>query len=171
MIRECSHEHEVAALVRAGRWSAAARPELVAHVAGCAECQDVVDIVTALESMDAGVEPPVPSAAQVWWRLAVRARAEREQAAARPVVWLQGLAAASGLGVVAAAIGQWRAVIADVVEAMAGRMATMPALVPGALPSAAADGALPLLSVAGMAAAALLVAAGVAVAWLWAAGE
>ncbi len=106
MVPECRHEFEVAALVRAGRWPDACEPDLRAHVHGCAECREAVTIAELLLQADRGAEVHVPSAAQMWWRLAVRARLEREQAAARPVVWLQGIAAACGVGVVLTVLGQ-----------------------------------------------------------------
>ena len=133
MLPECRREREVAALVRAGRWPDACDNELRAHVATCADCQDVVEITELLQQADSSANVRVPSAAQMWWRLAVRARLEREQAAARPVVWLQGLAAACGIGLAVAALGQEGPVLVDTAAALAGRVvgavpATVPAL-------------------------------------------
>ena len=40
----------------------------------------------------------VPAAGQIWWRSALRARAEAAHAAARPMVWLQALTGAGAVG-------------------------------------------------------------------------
>jgi hypothetical protein len=63
----------------------------------------------------------VPAAGQVWWRAALRAHAEAVHAARRPIVCLQGLAAACLVGV-AAAFGatSWDAVH-DGVSSLAAR--------------------------------------------------
>lgn len=170
-IPECVREREVAALVTAGRWPEACAAELQDHVASCTECQDVVAITTLLQEADRDAAVPVPSAAQMWWRLAVRARLEREQAAARPVVWLQGLAAACGVGVALAVVGQLRSALADAAAAVAGRLdAAVPDVLSG-VTWPALDG---LSLGSGLAAAAgallLLVAATTAV-YLWIADE
>lgn len=47
----------------------------------------------------------VPAAGQVWWRAAVRAHTEATHAAARPMVWLQGIAGACVVGLGAALMG------------------------------------------------------------------
>ena len=98
---ECPHEPVVVSLVMAGRWPDAAGEELRAHVRECTVCVDVVEIAMALRmDYDAfGRDVRVPSAGQVWWRAAVRARMEAAQAAARPITWLQGVAAACAAAV------------------------------------------------------------------------
>jgi hypothetical protein len=40
----------------------------------------------------------VPAAGQIWWRSAIRARAESAHAATRPMVWLQALTGAGAVG-------------------------------------------------------------------------
>lgn len=103
----CSHEVDVAAAAASGRWPGSAGAELRAHVDRCASCRDMASLVAASVTGDAtDGEAHLPSAAGVWWRLAMRARLEREQAAARPVVWLQGLAGACGVGLALAAAGR-----------------------------------------------------------------
>ena len=166
MVPECRHEFEVAALVRAGRWPAACEPELRAHVEGCAECREAVTIAELLLEADRGAEVHVPSAAQMWWRLAVRARLEREQAAARPVVWLQGIAAACGAGVVLTVLGQLGPVLSGAAASVAGRVT---AVVPAALPAADLAARVPVLVV--MAGALVLVALASTAVYLWVADE
>ena len=104
----CHHEAAVVRVVSRGAWPDRAPAELRAHVTSCAVCRDTVAIASLLraaDAADAGDDAPLPTAGQMWWRLAVRARLDRERAAARPVVWLQGVAAACGLGLVATAFG------------------------------------------------------------------
>jgi hypothetical protein len=40
----------------------------------------------------------LPEAGQIWWKAAIRARAESTDAAARPMIWLQALAGAAAAG-------------------------------------------------------------------------
>ena len=49
-------------------------------------------------------ESNVPSSGQVWWRAQVRARAEAERAAARPIFIAQAVAAAALVGLIAAVV-------------------------------------------------------------------
>ncbi len=171
MLPECRREREVAALIRAGRWPDACEGELRAHVASCADCQDVVEITELLREADRGADVRVPSAAQMWWRLAVRARLEREQAAARPVVWLQGLAAACGVGVAVAALGRVGPALVDAAAALAGRVAgAVPAAVP-ALTWPAADVVTRMPGLGAAAGAALLLVAATTAVCLWIADD
>ncbi len=166
MVPECRHEFEVAALVRAGRWPGACEPGLRAHVADCAECREAVTIAELLLEADRGAEVHVPSAAQMWWRLAVRARLDREQAAARPVVWLQGIAAACGVGVVLTALGQVGPVLSGAAASVASRVT---ATVPAALPAVDLAARVPSLVVA--AGAVVLVGLATTAVYLWVADE
>ena len=49
-------------------------------------------------------DAPIPAAGQIWWRAAIRARAEAAHAAARPMVWLQAVTGAAAVGGVAAGV-------------------------------------------------------------------
>ena len=166
MVPECRHELEVAALARAGRWPDACEPELRAHVSSCADCREAVTIAELLLEADRGADVHVPSAAQMWWRLAVRARLEREQAAARPVVWLQGIAAACGVGVALTVLGQLAPVLGGAAASVAGRVA---ATVPATLPAVELAGRVPSLLV--MAGALVLAALASTAVYLWVADE
>ncbi len=131
MVPECPREHDVAALVRAERWPSAGEPNLVAHVAACEACREVVAVATLVLEVDRGIDVHVPSAPQMWWRLAVRARLEREQAAARPVVWLQGLAGACGAGIALTLLGRLGPALSGSMSAVVDRVMSMiPAAVP-----------------------------------------
>jgi hypothetical protein len=99
---DCAREPDVVAAVLGRRWPEGCTEELRAHAEGCEICADVLVVASLLREDQAAVrELEVPAAAQVWWRAAIRARAEAAQDAARPMIWLQGLAGAcvSGLGV------------------------------------------------------------------------
>ncbi|MFN7979522.1 MAG: hypothetical protein U0P30_15415 [Vicinamibacterales bacterium] len=156
----CVHEADVIRACGRGEWPDQAPAELRAHVSGCAVCRDTIAIASMLRGADAADDAPVPTAAQMWWRLAVRARLDRERAAARPVVWLQGLAAACGLGLVVTAVGAIGPRVGGAMTDAAGRATSLLPSVSVSVPEAAS----PLLWVAGGVA---LVAAASAVVVLW----
>jgi hypothetical protein len=54
------------------------------------------------EARAASGDVHVPAAGQIWWRSAIRARAESAHTAARPMVWLHAL---TGAGTVGMALG------------------------------------------------------------------
>lgn len=159
----CHHEASVIRVVNRGEWPDRAPAELRAHVAGCAVCRDTVAIASLLseaDAADAGDDAPLPTAGQMWWRLAVRARLDRERAAARPVVWLQGVAAACGLGLVATAVGAVAPRVGGAVTDVAGRATSLLPSVSFGVPDAAGS----LLWLAG---GVVLLAGGSAAAVLW----
>lgn len=133
----CHHEASVIGVVNRGEWPDRAPAELRAHVAGCAVCRDTVAIASLLSEADAADDAPLPTAGQMWWRLAVRARLDRERAAARPVVWLQGVAAACGFGLVATAIGAVAPRVGGAVTDVAGRATSLLPSVSFGVPDAA----------------------------------
>lgn len=133
----CAHEAEVIRACGRGDWPEQTPANLRAHVAACAVCRDTVAIATLLREVDAEDDAPVPTAAQMWWRMAVRARLDRERAAARPVVWLQGIAAACGLGLAATAIGAVGPRVGGAVTDAAGRASTLLPSVTIGLPESA----------------------------------
>jgi hypothetical protein len=84
-----------------------ASDDLKRHAADCDICRDVVAVASLLSADHerARYEVRVPAAGQVWWRSAVRARLEAAHAAARPLTWLHGIAAACAVGLAVAVIG------------------------------------------------------------------
>jgi hypothetical protein len=84
-----------------------AADDLKRHAANCDICRDVVAVANLLSADHerARYEVRVPAAGQVWWRSAVRARLEAAHAAARPLTWLHGIAAACAFGLAVAVIG------------------------------------------------------------------
>jgi hypothetical protein len=107
MSLECAREHEVVGVVLSDRWPDGCDEELRRHVARCAVCTEVSMVAGVLRhDRDlARSAVRVPAAGQVWWRAAVRMRMDAAHAAARPITWLQGLAAACAAGLVCAALG------------------------------------------------------------------
>jgi hypothetical protein len=102
---DCRHEDEVVALVLSRRWPEAADQELRRHAESCAVCRDVVAIAPALrQDTQRLAEIQVPAAGQIWWRSAIRARADAARAAARPMVWLQALTGAGAVGAAVAGV-------------------------------------------------------------------
>jgi hypothetical protein len=146
---ECFREPDVVEAVRAGDWPHRCEPALVDHVTSCAVCGEVLTVALALRDdvVDAaGMR--LPTAAHVWWRAGIRARREAALKAARPMTVMEGLAAASGVGLGAAAITiGWSAVVSGLhdlgglttLALAAGGIATTVVLVPVALYFALAE--------------------------------
>ncbi len=112
MTADCAREREVVQEVLAGRLDRS--DELRLHAAGCEVCADAAFLAALLrEDRDGGLgDVQVPAAGQVWWRAAVRARLDATQAAARPLTWAHGVAAASAAGVAAAvATTAWPSIV------------------------------------------------------------
>lgn len=101
---ECPRERQVVRAVLAHQWPDQLDAELRAHVDGCPHCGGValVSLLFAGESEQALRDAHIPAAGQIWWRSALRAHAEAAHAARRPLVWQQGIAGASAVGVLAA---------------------------------------------------------------------
>lgn len=104
---ECAREREVMDALRRGWFDdgaplcdAGAAAELREHANACEVCGDVVLVAGMLQAERdvARSDVHVPAAGQVWWRAAIRARLEATQAAARPMTWVHGAAAACGVG-------------------------------------------------------------------------
>jgi hypothetical protein len=116
---ECVHEPDVVAAVLDRRWPDRCDEGLLTHAGTCEVCADVVLVASVLREEQALARHlDVPAAGQIWWRSAIRARAEAAHAAARPMVWLQGLtgACASGLGVALVSMA-WPSIHTRVAEA------------------------------------------------------
>ena len=116
---ECVREPDVVAAVLDRRWPHGCDEDLLTHAETCEICADVLLVASVLRDEQAVARDlDVPAAGQIWWRAAIRARAEAAHAAARPMVWLQGLAGAcaSGLGVALLSMA-WPSIHARVAEA------------------------------------------------------
>ncbi len=121
--RQCQCEDQVVDALASGTWPDGATDALQAHVAGCAECQAITAVAPLLrqEYLAADSEADLPSSGQVWWRARVRARAEAERAAARPLFIAQAVAAASAVGALAALVSwYWPKIQASLLHNGAG---------------------------------------------------
>lgn len=115
---ECAHEQDVLDALAARRWPARCDESLRAHVNSCALCTDLIEVASALleDQEVAWTEARVPPSTIVWWRAQARAREEAARAAARPLAFIQGVAATMALWLAIAigralpwsALGEWR---------------------------------------------------------------
>jgi|SRR5579864_585719 hypothetical protein len=104
---ECEFEAEVLAATLQSRWPDRVDADLLAHVATCTICSDVVAIAGAMD--DAREEmracATVPDSGRVWWQAQLRARREAAEAAGRPITAVQVIAFACAVGVLGACFG------------------------------------------------------------------
>ncbi len=125
---ECPYEQDVLDALAAQRWPARCDDELRAHVAACTLCADLIEVSTALldEQESAWRDARVPPSSVVWWRAQIRAREEAARSAARPVAFMQGVAASLGLwiGILVLravpwpAMPDWRGWLADLMPSV-----------------------------------------------------
>lgn len=90
--RFCENEGATLAALRSGATDDGWRR----HVAACAGCSAAVAAERAIHELAAGLvadAPPLPAASAVWLRGRLRARAEAEARALRPLAVWQGIAA------------------------------------------------------------------------------
>lgn len=92
---ECAREQDVLDALAARRWPARCDEDLIAHVARCSVCADMIAVVQPIGEAHEEVWPSiqVPSASTVWWRAQLRARQEATRRAARPITIVQIAAA------------------------------------------------------------------------------
>jgi len=141
--RICEHEPAVVEAVLGRRWPDGCDQALRDHAATCDVCGEVVEVAALLrEDYDearAAIsrrDVPLPSAGQIWWRAAVHARADAARAAARPLVWGYGAAAACAIGLLAAGASMlWSAILPvfDRFGALTARLAPAADMVMAAL--------------------------------------
>jgi hypothetical protein len=103
---ECPQAEAVVAAVLAGEWPRGCGEDLQMHARHCVHCAEVAQVAVLLRGDYRAFsrDVRVPSAGQIWWRAAVRARMEAAQAAARPITWIQGVAGASAIGAAVAVL-------------------------------------------------------------------
>jgi hypothetical protein len=92
---ECEREQDVLDALAAQRWPARCDDELRTHVEQCRLCTDLAAVASALldEQDTACCDVDLPPSGLVWWRAQLRAREEDARAAARPIAFVQGVAA------------------------------------------------------------------------------
>jgi hypothetical protein len=96
MKTECPREQDVLDALAARRWPDRCDADLRAHAAGCGLCADLAEVAGALlEDRDAAwTEARGPRSSSVGWRARLHAREDSARAAARPLAFIQGVAAA-----------------------------------------------------------------------------
>ena len=104
----CAHEQDIVDLVVGGRLDDR-DDALRAHAAECRACAETLELARLLHDDQKALceEAPVPSAGAVWWRATIRARAEAARTAGQPITLLQGIAAATAIGLFVALVGAW----------------------------------------------------------------
>ena len=155
---DCVHEPRIVAAVLGGAWPHRTDEELIAHAAECDTCREVAAIADAIsdDHERARHDVRVPAAGQVWWRSAIRARLESTHAATRPMTWLHGATGAIALGVLLA----WFSAAWPMIGPLATRVwAAVVPLFPSAEVATALAGGLRLSLMLGLAAAAVIVLA------------
>jgi hypothetical protein len=105
----CPREQEIADLVVSGQCRDEGDDALRAHAAQCGACAETLELARLLQDDRKALseEASVPSAGAVWWRATIRARAEAVRTAGQPITLLQGIAAATGIGLFAGLGGAW----------------------------------------------------------------
>jgi hypothetical protein len=128
----CAREHDVVTLVLSGRWPEGADGSLVTHSESCATCAEVVAIASMLRvEKDQLNQVSIPAAGQVWWRSALRARADAVRAAERPMVWLQAVTGAGAVGAVLAGVSVlWPRLAGTVHQVVSSNTASMQGVLP-----------------------------------------
>lgn len=103
---ECPREQDVINAIVTGRWPDRCDESLCVHAAECAVCKELVEVTSVMRLDRDGLheEMSLPSAGQVWWRAAIRARLEASERVARPMSWIFGVAMACAAGLAIAAV-------------------------------------------------------------------
>ena len=103
---ECPREQDVINAIVSGRWPDRCDESLCTHVAECEVCKELVEVASVLRVDHDGLrdEMSLPSAGQVWWRAAIRARLEASQRVAQPMSWIFGISLACAAGLAIAAV-------------------------------------------------------------------
>ena len=98
-IRNCTHEKDVAELLKRGQWPALASVEMRAHVAECASCRDLTSVTHAFqrERVAASAQARLESPGVLWWRAQLRKRNAALKQVNRPLVAAQVFAVVLGL--------------------------------------------------------------------------
>jgi len=91
ILSSCSHEKEVAELLRRGQWPAACAPELRAHVSACRSCGDLALVATSFQRArsEAAGAAPIKSPGTLWWRAQLRRRNAAVERIGKPILGAQ----------------------------------------------------------------------------------
>jgi hypothetical protein len=104
ILSPCSHEKEVADLLRRGLWPAACSPELRAHVSHCRSCGDLVLVTETFLSAraEASGAARIATPGALWWRAQLRRRNAAVERIGKPILGAQIFALAINLFIVVA---------------------------------------------------------------------
>jgi hypothetical protein len=104
ILSPCSHENEVAELLRRGQWPAACSPELRAHVSACRSCGDQVLVTEAFlrSRAETSGAAPITTPSALWWRAQLRRRNAAVERIGKPILGAQIFALAINLLIVVA---------------------------------------------------------------------
>jgi len=104
ILSSCSHENEVAELLRRGQWPAACTPELRHHVSACRACRDLVLVTdTFLRAhSEAACAARIATPSALWWRAQLRRRNAAVERIGKPILGAQIFALAINLFIVVA---------------------------------------------------------------------
>jgi hypothetical protein len=105
----CPREQEIVDLLVSGRSADEGDDALLVHAAHCGACAETLELAHLLREDQLALcgHAPVPAAGSVWWRATIRARAEAARAAEQPMTLLQGIAAATAVGLLVGFGGAW----------------------------------------------------------------
>jgi|ERR1043166_4464298 len=108
-LRSCPREDEIVELVMAGQLTSEGAAALRAHAGQCRACAETLELAALLREdqrtlCDAAA---VPSSGAVWWRATIRARADAARTAGQPITLLQGVAAATVVGLFFGLVTAW----------------------------------------------------------------
>ena len=105
-VQSCPHENSVITAILAGRWPDQCDESLHAHAALCETCRELAEVASLLrvDRHHLHDEMRVPSAGQIWWRAAIRARLEASEQVGRPLSWVFGVLVASVVGLTLAVV-------------------------------------------------------------------
>jgi hypothetical protein len=112
----CPREQEIVDLLVSRRLADEGDDALLAHAAHCGACAETLELAHLLREDQLALcgDAPVPAAGSVWWRATIRARAEAARTAGQPMTLLQGIAAATAVGLLVGLDGAWwRSIVPD----------------------------------------------------------
>jgi hypothetical protein len=110
LMRSCTREAEVKALVERGQWPQACAPDLRDHVSACRSCSELALVTSAFQRArnQAVGAAKIGSPGLLWWRAQLRRRNAAVERISKPILSAQIFALAVNL-VVAAAVAVWQA--------------------------------------------------------------
>jgi hypothetical protein len=110
ILRSCTREAEVKALVERGQWPQACAPDLRAHVDVCRSCSELALVSAAFGRArnEALRTAKLGSPGLLWWRAQLRRRHVAVERISRPILSAQIFAIALNLAV-AASLAGWQA--------------------------------------------------------------